>query len=296
MSGRAASRKVVVVTGASSGLGASIALESARRGYDLALSARRADRLETVAESARRLGAATEIFVEDLADPEAPERLAGAAGERFDRIDALVNNAGFGVFNLFADADIQELRDQIQVNFAAPLLLTRALAPRLIESRGSIVNIGSGIVRLANPGLGAYGATKAGLTYWNDALRRELRRKGVSVSLVELGPTRTDFFDRRERTKKTRGYHPFVDKPPDWLLAPADRIARLAVDLLERPRRRIGPPLHVVEPLRLFGRLIDLMPGLGDFLIDRMLRWQDRHGPLRKSNDVEANGRPARND
>lgn len=295
MTSRVSKGKVALITGASSGLGLSIALESARRGFDLALTARRGDRLETVVEQARRLGVEAESFIEDLADPEAPERLALAVQVRFKRVDVLVNNAGSGVFELFTDANFEELRSQIQVNFVAPLLLTRALAPLLISKRGVIVNIGSGIVQLANPGLGAYGATKAGLAYWNDALRRELKRKKVSVCLVELGPTRTDFFEVRER-KRTRGYHPFIDKPPNFLLASPDRVARRVVDLYERPRRRIGPPFHVVGPMRGIGTLIDAFPWAGDFMIDQMLRWQDKYGPARNSEDVEANCRPSRND
>ena len=82
------------------------------------------------------------------------------------------------------------LREQVLVNFAAPVVLTRHALPYLIESRGAVINIGSGITAVANSMLGVYGATKAGLAYWNDALRRELRHRGVSVSLVDSARSR----------------------------------------------------------------------------------------------------------
>ena len=280
--------KVALITGASSGLGAAIAIEAARRGFALALSARRGERLEAVAAQARSLGVVAACFAEDLADPAAPERLAIAVQERFERLDILVNNAGMGVFDLFDDAEPDELRRQIQVNFAAPLLLARACSPMLVANRGVIVNIGSAIAQIANPGLGAYGATKAGLAYWNDAARREYKRKNVSVCLVELGPTRTEFFDRHMNQKRP-GYHPFIDRPFDFMMASADRVARRVVDLFDRPRRRIGPPVRIVEPMRWVGTLFDAFPIWGDVLIDQMLRWQDRQKQARKRDDVEAN-------
>ena len=276
MTDRVSNGKVALVTGASSGLGSAIALEAARRRFALALTARRADLLDAIAKQARTLGVEAEVFAEDLADPDAPERLALAVRERFERLDVLVNNAGMGVFDLFDDADPDALRRQIQVNFAAPLLLTRFLSPPLVANRGVIVNIGSAIIRVANPGLGAYGATKAGLTYWNDAARRDMKRKNVSVCLVELGPTRTDFFERRKRPKSSY-YNPFLDRPLDFLQTSVDRVARRVVDLFDRPRRRIGPPFWTVVPVRWTGTLIDVCPWLGDFVLDQMLRWQDRY-------------------
>src|SRR5207248_4909192 len=104
-------------------------------------------------------------------------------------------NAGFGLPTLFADGDPAGLRRQLEVNFVAPLMLARAALPRLLERRGTIINVGSAITSVANSALGAYGATKAGLAYWNDALRRELRSTGVRVCLVEPGPIKTEFMD-----------------------------------------------------------------------------------------------------
>src|SRR5262249_45484047 len=131
----------------------------------------------------------------DLVDPASANRVVDATLERFGQIDVLVNNAGLGLPTLFADSVPDQLERQIAVNFTAPLLLTRLSLPSLIESKGMIINIGSAITCVANSALGAYGATKAGLAYWNDALRRELYRTGVRVCLVEPGPIKTEFMD-----------------------------------------------------------------------------------------------------
>ena len=96
---------------------------------------------------------------------------------------------------MFEDAEPEQLARQLAVNLTAPLLLTRLSLPSLVERKGMIINIGSAITCVANSALGAYGATKAGLAYWNDALRRELASEGVRVCLVEPGPIKTEFMD-----------------------------------------------------------------------------------------------------
>ncbi len=114
----------------------------------------------------------------DLADPASPKRIVDSTLERFGRIDVLVNNAGLGLPTLFADSVPDQLVRQIAVNFTAPLLLTRFSIPALIEHKGMVINIGSAITCVASSAPGAYGATKAGLAYWNDALRREFIGRG----------------------------------------------------------------------------------------------------------------------
>ena len=140
------------------------------------LTARRGDRLDRLADELRPLSRDLEVLTiaADLADPATPERLVAETIARFGGIDVLINNAGLGLPTLFADAEPEHLARQIAVNFTAPLMLTRLCLPSLIERKGMIINIGSAITCVANSALGAYGATKAGLAYWNDALRREL--------------------------------------------------------------------------------------------------------------------------
>jgi short-subunit dehydrogenase len=196
MSERTGGSKVVLITGASAGLGAHMAREAARRGHHLVLTARRGDRLEALADAIQSTIPECEVvtLAAALDDPTTPERLVSETLARFGRLDVLINNAGMGLPTFFADASPDDLRRQLEVNLVAPLLLTRHAIPALTERKGLIINVGSAITCVPNPALGAYGATKSGLAYWNDALRRELWDRGVRVCLVEPGPVKTEFF------------------------------------------------------------------------------------------------------
>lgn len=276
--------KVVLVTGASAGIGAALARELARRGYHLVLTARRADRLEQLADELRSIGSEIVTIPADIADPATAERLISEAVARFGGLDVLVNNAGFGLPTLFADAELDDLRRQLEVNFVAPLLLTREALPLLLERTGTIINIGSAITCVANSGLGAYGATKAGLAYWNDALRRELRHKGVKVCLVEPGPVKTEFFAALSTLAPPGGeYNPLLDAPKPWMSARVEDVAHRIAQLIERPRRRLSVLRRVVWPFRLLGGLFQVCPPLGDLALSTMTRHFDRLGDLSRS-------------
>jgi short-subunit dehydrogenase len=266
--------KVVLVTGASSGIGAAVARAAARRGHRPILVARRAEPLEQLAAELRAGGTDALTIAADLAEPAAPERVISTAVEEFGGLDVLINNAGIGLPHVFSQADPDAIRHQIEVNFVAPLLLTRHALPELIARRGMVINIGSAITSVANAALGAYGATKAGLAYWNDALRRELRHRGVRVCLVEPGPVATGFFAAIAgyRPRADVVYNPIGDPPPKLLTAKAETVARRVVALIDRPRRRVGVPRGVVWPFRLVGGLFQLWPWLGDAVITAMVR------------------------
>ncbi len=204
----------------------------------------------------------------DLADPSIPGRLVAETIERFGGLDVLVNNAGLGLPTLFADAVPEHLAGQIAVNFTAPLMLTRLSIPSLIERKGTIVNIGSAITCVPNSALGAYGATKAGLAYWNDALRRELYLKGVTVCLVEPGPIKTEFMDSVS-SRLAAGGQPaaILDSASPWMTADVGDVARWVARLLDHPRRRLSVLRRFVWTFRLLGIAIRLCPPLGDRLV-----------------------------
>ncbi len=269
--------KVVLITGASAGIGQALAREASKKGYRLALTARRRDRLEHLASE---LTTETLIISAALDDPETPSRLVGSTLEHFGRLDALINNAGFGLPSLFATSEPDEIRRQIEVNFTAPLLLTRYALPALLESKGVVINIGSAITCIENSGLGAYGATKAGLGYWSIALRRELMHRGVRVCLVEPGPVHTEFFDAFTRLGAEPGsYHAMLDAPAGWLSAPVDDVARRILRLLEKPKRRLSVRKRFVWPWRLLGGFFQLVPGLADLAVSGVVRYYEHSGP-----------------
>jgi short-subunit dehydrogenase len=270
--GTGGSRGVVLVTGASAGLGAALARELVRqkKASALVLTARRRDRLEQLAIELRPqqadLGIA--IIAADLADPTTPPRLVDEAIRRFGGIDVLFNNAGIGLPTLFAGAAPEQLARQLAVNFSAPLLLTRLCLPSLIERRGMIINIGSAITCVANSALAAYGSTKAGLAYWNDALRRELYTTGVTVCLVEPGPIKTEFMDALSSLVPTGEHpHPILDNAAPWMSTTVEEVARRTVGLLDRPCRRLSIPKRFIWPFRLVGAAARLCPPLGDRLV-----------------------------
>jgi short-subunit dehydrogenase len=269
-------RKVVLVTGASAGIGAAVAREAAKEGYDLVLTARRADRLQTVANECRALGSGVLVVPADLSDAEAPAAILRETVDHFGGLDVLVNNAGFGLPSMFADSDPAELRRQLEVNFVAPLLLARHAAPYLVERGGTLINISSAITNVAVPALGAYGATKAGLVYFNTALRRELGGKGVHVCLVEPGPIKTDFFNEITPRKPNPGYNPLLDAPIGLVTAPVESSARRIVSLIRRPVRRLAVPRRFVWPWRFFCRLLELCPPVGDAAIASVVRFVER--------------------
>jgi short-subunit dehydrogenase len=253
-------------------LGAALSRELARRqrARALALVARRGDRLEQLSAELRQIQAELEILcvAADLADPTTLPRLVADTVGRFGGIDVLINNAGLGLPTLFAGAPPELLARQLAVNLAAPLVLTRLCLPSLIERQGMIINIGSAITCVANSALGAYGATKAGLAYWNDALRRELCNTGVTVCLVEPGPIRTEFMDALGALVPAgRRPHPILENAAPWMTARVEEVARRTVRLLDRPRRRLSVLKRLVWPFRLLGAASRLCPPLADRLV-----------------------------
>jgi short-subunit dehydrogenase len=270
---------IALITGASAGVGEALAREIVRRDKagSLVLTARRGDRLERLAAELRIASPRLEVLTiaADLADPATPRRLFEESTARFGGIDVLINNAGLGLPTLFASALPEQLADQISVNFAAPLILTRLFLPCLIERKGMIINVGSAITCVANSALGAYGATKAGLAYWNDALRRELTGTGVRVCLVEPGPITTEFMDAvSARLSPGERAHPILESAAPWMTAPVDEVARRVVRLLDHPRRRLSVLRRLVWPLRLLGAIARLCPPVGD----RVVRLFQREG------------------
>jgi uncharacterized protein len=294
------SAKVVLVTGASAGIGAALARVLGRSGHDLVLTGRREDRLHHLAGeiAAERSAAGARpvailVVPAALEDPATPERLVAEAIARFGRLDVLVNNAGFGLPTLFSDADPREARRQLEVNFVAPLMLARQALPHLIARKGTIINIGSAITSVANSALGAYGATKAGLAYWNDALRRELAHKGVKVCLVEPGPVKTEFFHALEQLAPPGGdYNPLLDAPYPWMAARVEDVAGRIARLVEHPRRRLSVRRRVVWPFRILGGLFQIWPALGDLALSTMTRHFDRKGDLSRLSRGIGDARP----
>jgi uncharacterized protein len=184
-----------LITGASSGLGEEFAYQLARERYDLALVARRKDRLEQVAAKARQLGAANvSIFASDLSAPGAAAALHSEVTNAGLEIGYLVNNAGFGTHGAFAELPIDRELEEINLNVSALVALTRLFVPAMAARRsGTIINVASTAAFQAVPWMATYAATKAFVLSFSEALARELKETGVTVLALCPGPTRTEF-------------------------------------------------------------------------------------------------------
>ncbi len=189
--------RLAAVTGASSGIGAAFARRLARDGYDLVVVARRLDRLEQLARSLRaRNGVTVEVLPADLTDAKS----LGAVEETVrtdERLEILINNAGFGTAGRFWTLDPDRQEEEIRLNVVALMRLTRAALPGMIaRGRGSIVNVSSLAAFQPGPLMATYSATKAFVNAFTESLCEELRGTGVRVQALCPGFTRTEFQQR----------------------------------------------------------------------------------------------------
>jgi NAD(P)-dependent dehydrogenase (short-subunit alcohol dehydrogenase family) len=194
LSDRSPSRpSVALVTGASQGLGETIARFLAGEGYDLVLTARRGDRLSAAADPLRALDGPVEALAGDVTAPEHRERLRVAV-ERRGRLDLLVNNAselGPSPLPPLSEIPLSEMERVYRTNVIAPVALVQVLRPVLASSRGRIVNISSDAAVGGYPGWGGYGASKAALDLVSLTLAHELAADGITVVSVDPGDLRT---------------------------------------------------------------------------------------------------------
>ncbi|MFD5891458.1 SDR family NAD(P)-dependent oxidoreductase [Streptomyces sp. NPDC060334] len=188
---------VALITGASAGLGAEFARQWAERGADVVLVARRLDRLtELGGDLEKRYGINATPIAADLSLPGAGAGLRAELDERGIRIQTLVNNAGFGSHGPFMEQDPAQVDRMIQLNIAAVAGLTRAFLPDLItDGRGALVTIASTAAYQPTPAMAVYGASKAFVLSFTEAIAYETRGSALRVLAVSPGPTSTEFFD-----------------------------------------------------------------------------------------------------
>jgi hypothetical protein len=190
-------RPVALVTGASAGIGTAFAHELAGRGYDLVLVARRRDRLDALAAelATKHAGTNVRVLPADLEDAAGVRAVVDELARDGVAVDLLINNAGFGAHGSFVAMDPAKTAGQIALNVAALVALARAFAPGMVERRrGGIINVASTAGFQPLPGMAVYGATKAFVLSFSQALHEELRRSGVRVVALCPGATETEFF------------------------------------------------------------------------------------------------------
>lgn len=191
--------RTVLVTGASSGIGEAFARQLARDGANLLLTARSEDTLEQLADEFRSLGARAEVIPHDLGEPGA----AHALWKRIVKIgyspDVLINNAGFGKLGEFVEFDAATYESMITLNVTNLVALTRLALPDMLHrGTGGVLNVASTAAFQPVPYFAVYGATKAFVLSFSQALSAEVEGSGVHVTCLSPGPTTTGFMDRAE--------------------------------------------------------------------------------------------------
>jgi len=221
------SQKVVLITGASSGLGEAIAISCARAGHRVALAARRIDRIEDLA---RRIDRPLDTLAlqTDMKNPEDIFRMAAATLEEFGRIDALIANAGVGHGGPFATSSEQQMLEQLDVNLLGVMRCVHQVLPTMIaRGSGHILTVASVAAEIPSPRGAVYAATKAGVLAFSEGLRREVRANGIHVTTIIPG------FVRSEMT---------ADVPIE--MPPASIVGDAVVELLRSPRARAVIPRY----------------------------------------------------
>lgn len=190
--------KTALITGASGGIGYELALLFARDGYDCILVARSQDKLKELAERLEgEHRVKTLVLAKDLAKASAVDEIYEEVTAASMHVDVLVNNAGFPVFGLFNETDLQAELEMLQVNVVALTALTKLFLKGMVERRaGRILNLASTAAFLPGPLMAVYYASKAYVLSFSEALSNELRGTGVTVTALSPGPTRTGFQKR----------------------------------------------------------------------------------------------------
>jgi short-subunit dehydrogenase len=252
---RALKGKVAVVTGASSGIGEATARELALRGASVVLASRAVDRLEALQREISASGGVALAVETDVSDRGSVEAMVRRAVAELGSLDVLVNNAGLGLSGRIAEVRTEDVRHVFEVNAIGPLNCIQSSLAHIGEG-GRIINVSSVVGRRAIPKVGAYCASKFALNALSDALRVEVVGRGISVTSVYPGTTRTSFRENSRRTRdEERGWRPKGVTP--------ERVAQKIADAAEKGPRDV----YVTVPDRLFIAGVTLLPGLADRLL-----------------------------
>lgn len=259
---------VLIVTGASSGIGAAAARLFASHGYRVVLAARRLERLQSLAQEIRAAGGQALAVDVDVRRYDQIEAMTQRTLDAYGQIDLLFNNAGLGRLDWLENLDPQaEIELQLEANLLGLIWTTRAVLPHMIARRqGHIINMSSVAGLLATPTYSVYAASKFGVRGFSEALRREVGVFGIHVSGIYPGGVVTEFTEKAGIHRKTG-----VSTPP-WLVLSAEDVAQSVWWLAHHPRRTLVVPW----PLRLAVAANRWLPGLVDWVIERRFVAKER--------------------
>lgn len=230
--------KRVLITGASRGIGESLARAFADAGANVALVARSQDSLRAVASATGGT-----VHAADLADADQVSGLIDRVESEAGRVDVLINNAGIESSAGFADAPADELRRVTEVNYLAPAELCRQVIPRMLRRGGGhIVNVSSMAGIVVFPGLVTYSASKAALSHFTAGLRADLRGLPIGTTLVQLGPVPTELLARADNYEPTAASFRRFARAGVAVETPRETVARHVVEAVRKDRRHVRLP------------------------------------------------------
>lgn len=250
--------KVVVITGASSGIGALTAKLLSEQGAIPILIARSQDKLEAVAN---QLSGQHELIVMDVTKQEQVQSVMNDIIHKYGQVDVLLNNAGYGKFESTVDMAIDHYSDMMDVNYMGTVRCTKAVLPHMLErGEGHIVNVASIAAKIGTARSTAYTATKHAVYGFSNSLRQELRGTGITVSTVNPGPIDTPFFDLAD---PTGGYVNNIR----WFMMKPDLVASKMVKLIDKKQEEINLPWLAAVGIWLY----QLCPRFADKLTYKMM-------------------------
>ncbi|AXI09791.1 oxidoreductase [Oceanobacillus zhaokaii] len=255
--------KNIVITGASSGIGEQVALKVAQLGARPILMARSAEKLKEIAEQINQQTEVNCLYYQlDVSDMEQVKAVFEELFQEVGSIDILLNNAGFGIFDTFEEASLEDIENMFAVNVLGLMGCTKAVLPEMMKkSSGHIINVASQAGKLATPKSSGYAASKHAVLGFTNSIRMELKKTGISVSAVNPGPIATDFF---EQADKSGNYVKSVQK----FMLHSEKVADCIVQLMIHPKRELNLPwwmnlgsvLYLLFPRiadKLFGGVLD---------------------------------------
>ncbi|MBG9827105.1 MULTISPECIES: SDR family oxidoreductase [Bacillus] len=243
--------KVIVITGASSGIGEQVAMQVAEQGATPVLMARTEEKLKALAEKIKETyNTPCYYYVLDVSEETEVQSVFSKVLQEVGRIDILVNNAGFGIFKTFEDASMDEVKDMFQVNVFGLVACTKAVLPHMVKrNEGHIINIASLAGKIATPKSSAYAATKHAVLGFTNSLRMELSSTNIFVTAINPGPIDTNFFEIADQSGT------YVKNMGRYMLKPT-YVAEQIVKSMQTKRREvnlpkwmgIGPKLYALFP------------------------------------------------
>jgi len=198
--------KVVLITGASSGIGKESAIEFAKLGANIVLVARRKEKLEQVADELKKFNVTILTCQCDVSNKVQVKEMSKTVLEKFDSVDILVNNAGFAIYGSVSDLTIDEIESQMETNYFGMIYCIKNFLPSMLgKQSGHIVNVASVAASFGLPGIASYCASKFAMLGFSEGLKHELKNTGVGITVVSPIMVRTNFFE-----------HPSFEKMPKF--------------------------------------------------------------------------------